>query len=180
MNCNLPPIEVLVRNNFIKDYPEDYGYTGGFLVSVRALSNQSLQFSILLKTGALYTGLPAHAICFTKNDKELSLSDSQMWDNISANIQVFTLDLLRYMDCTVKVESGIIIEGSYLFTIDYLGDNDLSRHPEHWKQLHALKTEHGLILYPQYRIQFKDKALCPDSDNVPRYKHNDTIWLSDN
>jgi len=38
------------------------GFTEARLVGIRALSNQSIQFTVLLSNGALYTGLPPHAV----------------------------------------------------------------------------------------------------------------------
>lgn len=134
---------------------------------------------MLLENGALFTGLPAHAFCFDKNIEGRSLLDSQMWDNISGEIDVVCLETLRYMECSVKLEdSKEIVSGQYLFTIDYVGNEDFSRDAIHWKQLHAIKLDEGnLTLYPQYRIKFKDKAICAKSNEAfPDYKFNDNIW----
>lgn len=179
MNCNLPPIGVYVRDSFLLNDNTTNNVTWGYLVSVRSLQNQSLQFTVLLETGALYTGLPAHSLCFTKDTSPKSLELCQMWDNISSSIDVVTLDLLRYMPCSVKLSNGELIKGIYKFTIDYCGENDLSRDPVHWKQAHCIEAEDGtFLLYPQYRIQFLDKALCFKSgDGLPKYKYNEEIWF---
>lgn len=176
MNTNLPPIQVWVRNEFL--FWEKSGYTYAHLISVRSLLNQALQFSVLTSDGALYTGLPSHAIAFRESATNISLQESSMWDNVSKEIQVITFDTLRYMECQVKTSSGSIVKGEYLFTIDYIGHNDLAASPEHWKQVHVIKSECGnMFIYPQYRIQFKDKGLCFDS-NAPLgdYKYNRQIW----
>lgn len=181
MNKSLPPISILVRNEFLYNHESGFGeYTKGHLVSVRALQNQALQFSVLLETGALFTGLPANSLCFIDRDNTRSLLDCQMWDNISSTIDVVVLETLRYMKCSVKLEdSKDIVTGNYLFTIDYVGENDLSRNPEHWKQLHAIELEEGnFCLYPQYRIKFLDSALCPKQEDFPDYKVNNIIWTS--
>jgi len=60
MNKNLPPLTIFVRNEFI--YKNKEGFTEARLVGIRALSNQSIQFTVLLSNGALYTGLPPHAV----------------------------------------------------------------------------------------------------------------------
>lgn len=176
-NNSLPSIGIYVRNKYLNGLP---GMTWGYLASVRALSNQALQFSVLLENGALYTGLPASALCFAADTPDISLSDAQMWDNISSNIEVFTIDLLRYMPCTVKLSSGFVISGTYRFSIDYCGDKDLSRDPIHWKQAHCIEGDKGeFLLYPQYRIQFQDTALCTEaSKGMPDYKFNDITWIS--
>jgi hypothetical protein len=177
MNKNLPPLTVFVRNEFI--FKEGTGFTEGRLVSVRALSNQVNQFQVLLLNGALYTGLPPHAICFRENTPEIDLEEAIMWDNISDQIDVITLDLLRYMPCVVKTTNDRFIEGVYLFTIDYVGNNDLSRDPEHWKMTHVIKADSGeMLIYPQYRIRFKDPALCYEVADLSKLKYNTTTWMT--
>jgi hypothetical protein len=177
MNKNLPPLTIFVRNEFI--YKNKEGFTEARLVGIRALSNQSIQFTVLLSNGALYTGLPPHALCFKQNAPKISLEESLMWDNISSEIDVITFDLLRYTPCTVKTINDKIIEGIYRFTIDYVGNNDLSRDPEHWKMTHVIESNDGnMLIYPQYRILFLDPALCFDKEkNFSDINYNTTIWM---
>lgn len=185
MNKSLPPVKVFVRGQFLYNFESGFGeYAPGYLVSVRSIMNQALQFSVLLDNGALFTGLPANAICFDKEAPALTLSACQMWNNISNEIDVFTIDLLRNMDCSVKVndlegdESGIV-HGYYLFSIDYVGKDTLATTPDQWKQFQVIQTYCGnLVVYPSYRIKFLDKALCDKSnEDFPKYKVNSTTWL---
>lgn len=180
MNINLPPLAVYVRNSFILDESDEKynSLTKGRLIGARALQNQAIQFQVLLDTGALFTGLPANSIVFKKDAPKRELIDCQMWDAISSQIEFIQFDMLLYMPCTLKLKSGDIIKGEYLFTIDHVGNSDLSRDPAEWKMFHVIKSEEGgMHLYPQYRIKFLDDALCLDSeDNFPKYKFNETIW----
>ena len=67
--------------------------------------------------------------------------------------------------------------GIYLFTIDFVGEG-YSRHPTHWKQLHAVQTRDGyFMLYPQYRVRFLDNALFEDVNTLPKYKANSRHWI---
>ena len=178
MNKNLPPIQLYVRNQFLFNQEEGFEkFTYCTLISVRALQNQALQFTVLLDNGALFTGLPAHAFCFSKEAKLRPLIQCQLWDCISKEIDVITLDSLRYMSCTVKL-GETIVKAQYHFSVDFVGNNDLSRNPIHWKMLHSLETEDGsFVLQPQYRIQFQDVALCNNAKNgLPKYKFNEKIW----
>lgn len=178
MNKNLPPIQLYVRNEFLFNQKSGHGqHTWCTLISVRALQNQAFQFSALLDNGALFTGLPANAFCFETTASKLPLNQSQLWDCISAEIDVITLDTLRYMPCTVKLGENIV-KAQYHFSVDFVGNNDLSRNPIHWKTLHALQTEDGnLVFQPQYRIQFQDSALAHNAKNgLPKYDFNENIW----
>lgn len=178
-NQNLPPIRVYVWDYFLFDCDSNKeGKTGGHLVSVRSRQNQALQFNVILDTGALFTGLPAHAITFRDdvfNDK-LQLQDAQMWDCISDDIDVFCMESLRYAECEVRPDMIGAKLAIYLFTVDFVGEG-YSRHPTHWKMLHAVQTIDGyLMLYHQYRITFLDKALYEKS-KTPEYKANSKHWI---
>lgn len=178
-NSTLPPIRVFIWNRFLFDDNSSHsGKTGGHLVSVRGRQNQALQFSVLLDNGALFTGLPAHAITFTEDEFNgiLNLQDAQMWDCVSDDLEVFTIEMLRYAECEVRPEMINAKLGTYLFTIDFVGEG-FSRHPTHWKQLHAIQTHDGyLLLYPQYRIRFLDKALL-EQEELPKYVANTKHWI---
>lgn len=179
-NANLPPIRVYIWNYFLFDCDSNHeGKTGGHLVSVRARQNQALQFSVLLDNGALFTGLPAHAITFREDlfNNKLQLQDAQMWDCVSDSIEVFTIETLRYAECEVVPKMIEAKLGMYLFTIDFVGEG-YSRHPTHWKQLHTIQTNDGyFMLYPQYRIRFLDSALLENKEELPKYKANTKQWI---
>ena len=84
---------------------------------------------------------------------------------------------LGYAECEVKAEQLGYVSGQYLFTIDFVGEG-YSRHPTHWKQLHAIQTNTGyFILYPQYRIRFVDAALLEEKEKLPAYRANTKQWI---
>lgn len=177
-NQSTPPIDVLVKESFMTG--SGNGFIPGILTHVRAVSNHALQFSVLMDDGALYTGLPVSALATRQNGLGSALSEVQMWDAIDSSIEVFTIDLLREMRCSVKLVSGQIVEGVYKFTIDANGDG-LSRHPYHWKMYHVVFDDLGrVLLYPQYRIQFLDLGLCPEAEGgfKRNYRGNTTLWAS--
>jgi hypothetical protein len=175
-NANLPPIPVIINNRFLCG--DATKHTAGHLISVRALYGQALQFSVLLEDGALFTGLPAHAITFSQTEN-LSLQECQMYDNIGDKIELFVMETLRYAKCTIKDVQSNIHEGIYLFTIDFVGKLGLEYNPEQWKQFHCIRTNEGrLLVYPQYRIRFLDSGLCPNTEgNYPQYIANKNHWI---
>lgn len=180
MNINLPPIKVFVRNKFMFDKSHELyeSKTIGRLIGARSLSNQAIQFQVLLDTGALYTGLPANAICFKEDAPDRELIDCQMWDSISSELDMIQYKTLLYMPCNLLTKNNDLIPSEYLFTIDHVGESDLSRDPTEWKMFHAVKSEEGNFhIYPQYRIQFLDDALCDKaSEGLPQYTFNTTIY----
>lgn len=175
-NANLPPLQVWVHKDFLETESEH-----GTLISVRAQMNQALQFSVLLESGALYTGLPINAIGVKPFNNPYELQVAQAYDCISSNIEVIILEPLRDMKCTFLPFGHHAPQPAYYkFTIDFV-ETGLARHPTQWKQFHVLADESGrLVTYPQYRIQFKDSALCPNSkDKLPNYKYNTELYLSE-
>lgn len=173
-NISLPPIPIWINNSYI--YKDKEGTSEGILIGVRSQLNKSLQFTVLLRSGALFTGVPVHMLSFTPEAHKRPLNEVLMWDNISSYIELVTFDTLRLMPCTVKLTNGEIISGTYQFTIDYVGLDDLSYNAEHWKMVHVIKADSGeMLVYPQYRIKFTDKGLCDEDSPLPN-KHNDVTW----
>jgi hypothetical protein len=175
-NVNLPPLQVKVSGSYLGI---DDPYEEGTLISVRALSNQAFQFSVLLESGALYTGIPINALCGKEASCSLTLSEAQMYDNIDEKIEAITLETLRYMPCTIRTNTSRIVSGIYLFSLCFVG-NALSRHPSQWKDFMVISTKEGFLAYPQYRIRFMDNALCPSLGKNMNYKYNETIHLCEN
>ena len=178
-NINLPPIGVFVRNKYlVKPSDSTYGdKTWGRLIGARSLSNQAIQFQVLLNTGALFTGLPANAICFEEDAPDRDLIDCQMWDSVSSSINFVQYKTLLYMPCDLMLKSKEVVKAEYLFTIDHVGEEDLSRCPTEWKMFHAVKSEEGNFhIYPQYRLRFLDDALCDKANSeMPKYTYNEII-----
>jgi hypothetical protein len=179
-NQNLPPLQIHVHNSFILENGE--GTSEGTLIGIRSLMNQAFQFTVLMTDGALFTGLPINALTRKKDNKTiLPIQEAQAYDCIGSRIEVITFDLLRYMKCKLKTFFNIFYDCQYLFTIDFIDENGLARHPVQWKQFHVLENSDGnLMCYPQYRIQFKDGAFCHESNKeLKNYKYNETIHLAE-
>lgn len=172
---NLPPLQIRVDNKYLTGKS---GFEEGILVGLRCLQNQAMQFTVLLESGALYTGLPISAL--SQEGFGLDLNVAQAYDNIGSSFDIITYDLIRYAHCTILDFNKKIHKGKYLFTVEFNDNNGLARHPVQWKQFHVISTEKGLMAYPQYRLKFIDDALCPNhKKDFPKYKFNDIVWLSE-
>lgn len=184
-NQNLPALPVYVHHSFLHKASEDSWKLkpeAGTLVSVRAQSNQALQFSVLLESGALYTGLPINALASAPHFDVMPLLKAQAYDCICSHIEVIELELLRRMKCTyLPWEEKTPHQAYYLFTIDFT-ETGLARHPVQWKQFHVLENARTgeWVTYPQYRIQFQDEALAAKHrSGMPEYKYNQTAHYSE-
>lgn len=173
-----PPIQVKVSNSYLKQN-KSYGHEKGTLIAIRVQQNQSFQFTVLLESGALFTGIPISAICGLEADTALDIMEAQAYDAIGEDIEVIEHQILRLMNCEVKTYENNLIKGVYLFTIEFR-NSGLARHPEQWKQFHVISSEYGFLAYPQYRIRFLDGALCPNhKEKMPKYVANTTLHVSE-
>lgn len=180
-NANTPAIPCYIRNSFLLpvEHPKYLGVTEAYMLSMRCLYGQAPQFNILLDTGAIFTGLPTHSICFRKDSLPIELPEAQLYDAVGSDIEVFVMETLQYAKCTVKCTSGQIRQGKYLFTLDFVGNTGLSRDPYNWKQMHCIESSCGnLLIYPQYRVKILDMALAPRcEENLPPYQANEKHWM---
>ena len=173
---NLEPIQIRVKDSYLFQNDTFTSATKGTLTSVRAMSNQALQFGVLLDTGAHFLGIPINAL--SQEGFGLKLKDAQAYDCIGSDIEVITYETMRFCPCRTKLFSNQYLDGYYLFSVEFR--SGLARHPEQWKQFHVISTKLGLIAYPQYRTIFMDDALCPKwSEPVPQYRENKTLHLSE-
>lgn len=184
MNINVPCIEVYVARWAVTDDKEKEGSEKGWLYGAKAPKHKALQFHVLLESGASYWGLPISALKITKEDGWLSLSDAQLWSNISTSITSCEFEFIRRMACSVRLRNGKTEKGIYRFTIDYNGRGDLSDTPNEHKCAHIVELDSGhLIAYPNNRIIFNDSSLVKGDAtsrgykiNTTEYRINETNW----
>lgn len=180
MNINIPCLEVYVARWALTDGKDKEGSERGWLYGVKAPKHKAFQFHVLLDSGASYWGLPISALKTTENDGWLSLSDAQLWSNISTSISACEFEFIRRMACTVRLRSGKTEKGIYRFTIDYEGQGDLSDTPNEHKCAHIIELDSGyLVAYPNNRVIFNDASLVKGNAATRGYKINTTEYLVD-
>jgi hypothetical protein len=183
-NKNLPPLKVFVRNEFLYDQQSGHGeFTEGWLHAIRSIKGLGFQFYVLLETGALFTGLPLHALCVKKDAPKWELAKTQLWDNLSYDISVIQFDFIKGMSCEVLLKDKTRETGSYIFTVDYAhpsdNSNGLSETPNEWKSAHFIELNNGnIVAYPPNRILFKDASLIDPNVDPSKlgYKVNTHYW----
>ena len=181
-NANTPAVPCYIHNSYLLDAadPDYFGKTEAYLLSLRCLYGQAPQFTVVLDTGAIFTGLPTSAICFKRDTLPMKLSEVQLYDAIGSDIEIFVMETIRYAKCTVRLNDGRILNGKYLFTVDFVGTSILARDPYNWKQMHCIETVEGnFLMYPQYRVKILDTALAArcESAKLPKYVANENHWM---
>jgi len=178
ISSSIPHFEVLVRKEFLYNLESHFGeYQSGVCFGVTSITNRALGFHVLLDNGAIYWRLPLHALAWDNNPSPIQISDAQFWDNISYNISVTKYDYLKNRECSFKVRSGKIVEGQYLFTIDYAESEYAESANEH-KCSHIIKGYDGnFYSMPNNRILWKDSSRI--KQEIPDYKINTHIYFAE-
>lgn len=177
---NLPPVEVLVRKEYLYDHKSGHGeYTPGLWISVKSVQGKALYFETLLTDyGALYDKLPISAFVWKTNDSAddyLPLDTLQLWDCFDYDITVIRKPLLSR--CEFFGKDRRMHPGEYLFTIDNCHrdsstlDINFSEHdPEH-KSFNVIKLDNGqFAAQPNNRVIWRDSSLIPEKVKTPDFK----------
>lgn len=192
--ANIPPIEVLIKKEFLTDFStDDYGegeYESAHWITTKSIPNQALYFeSFIHDYGALYDKLPIHAFVWKPIEgKEYPLDWLQLWDCFSYNISVIEKQRLRNARCEVILKDKSRVSGTYLFTIDSCSSdpNELdvswSETPNEHKSFNIIKLDNGqFAAQPNNRIIWRHQSQTPSTDlKQPYFKFSTRQWVCEN
>ena len=126
---------------------------------------------VMLECGAVYRGLPPHALAFDDKPDDWTLPQAQMWDCYGTQFS-----LLRYrflIGLQARATNGILCD--YLFTAVPIGDG-YSEHPSQSKEFMFMRTKgERLLILPTNKLRFIDKSFTAEVER-PRLKLADTVW----
>jgi hypothetical protein len=177
MLVNVPALRVFVFKKFLTNGEVSEGQEEGWLVAVRPIRHEALQWTVLLESGALFSGLPLNALTHKPAEAPIPLSEAQFWDCLTDRVECSTIDFLRHMSLGVKTKAIGALMGSYAFTLDFMGIGTLADSPDEWKAAHIVLLDNGAIAaYPNNRILFSDAALTPGGSTA-HYRVNTTKHL---
>jgi hypothetical protein len=181
-NANIPLIPVKVKKEFLRNLEDGHGdFLNGYLFGVYAQRNQALLFNVFLETGAVYYRLPINAFVDANNPstEQLNLSDLQLWDCLSNQIEVIQWAFLKDQAATVKLTNLGNVKGRYLFTIEFVQNdtNELDlgfiNVPGEYKCSHIILLDNGhFCAMPNNRIVWHDQAFVKTSNVKHDYKIN--------
>lgn len=169
MNINIPPIEAMVRLEFMNQH--DPQYTGRYvecqIFAVASLPAQTPLFHFTCPDGGIWWRMPIHAFCW-KECPARTLSDLVLWDSFSHHISCFTADLLRNKKMSITKRDGTKESGQYMFTLDWFGDG-FAEVPGQHKSGHVIKLDDGnFAIQPNNRIRLFDPNFTTNSERIPR------------
>jgi hypothetical protein len=176
---SLPPVEVLVRKEYLYDLKRGYGeFTPGIWASVKSVPGKALYFETLLtEYGALYDKLPLSAFVWKEQlEVDLPLETLQLWDCFDYDLTIIQKPILRACSFFDKNKS-VMHSGIYMFTIDNCHadfsslDVGFSEYdPEH-KSFNVIKLDNGqFAAQPNNRIIWKDSSLINESPRRPDFE----------
>lgn len=172
-NINVPKMKVFVRNDAFGGSADTF--EPAWLVSVRALRHRPLCWQVWVpRFAACYDKVPPHCLYWyepeTTEHKPLELHQVQMWECLSGSIELWRKDQLTDVPILVNLGKGQRIGGHYLFTIDYIPENqhlgfldmaDADLLDEH-KEGNVIRLSNGQIaVYPNNRLKWLPVSLTP-------------------
>lgn len=187
LNCDIPPTEVWVRDEFLKGHLSGHGETiRGYAFGVASVPGQAIGFHVLLENGAQYGRLPIHALLAEPRGRRFDKpSILETWDAPSSSVSCITYDFLVGKRVEANLSDAIPggwYPGEYLFTLDWYGSpyaegvGDLG-----WKCAHILRLDVGCFAaLPNNKIRWHDKAFVRPFFERPDYKVNPVKWSVEN
>jgi len=140
------------------------------IFGVTSIPSRALHFSILCESGAQWARIPLHMLRHELPEVGApchALNELQMWDCHGWDFSVTRYEYLRDMSCQYRQRDGLLVSGTYWFTLDHT-DNGYSNFPSEHKCYHVLTLNDGsgqIAAQPNNRILWQDDSWV--KPNVP-------------
>lgn len=150
-NVSTDPIRIRIPKKYLYGNENILDYERGYLVSVKAVNNSTLGFTVHLESGALFSNLPIEAIYYDDGkensyikEKDLHLSTDvlQPYSCIDGDVQYIQYEYLRGYKGLGRVGAEVK-PIAYQFTLDYR-DTSFSSDPEQYKTHNIVYIEDNL------------------------------------
>ena len=164
--CNLPRhLYVKVDMAFVSD-GEKQEIDDAVWFGLTAIPGRAWGCTVMLKCGAIYRGLPLHALAHGEIAiADWDLGDAQRWDCFGWNFTTIEYDYLMGLSCKVWIASRKIWEvGRYMFTAEPYGDG-FSMAPEQTKSHHFIKLNNGgITAVPGNNVLWNESSFTTPGD----------------
>jgi hypothetical protein len=127
----------------------------------------------MLECGAVYRGVPPHALSFGANpEQKWSLHDTQIWDCYGDQFSVVTYNYLHSQRAETRINN---LFGRYLFTVIPMYDG-YTQDPSQSKEFMFIQLDNGrLTILPTNEVRFHDKSYT-EGDWPKNIKLNNSVW----
>lgn len=184
LNANVPVFDCLIRKEYLYDLQKHHGeYINGTVFGLASVYGRALGFHVLTEHGAQIARLPISALVFTQHEPHLPLHYLQLWDCFAYDVSITDFDWLHEMRVQVALRDQQIFDGSYMFTVDWFGNNDSEEPGEDGhKNAHVIRLDCGCIAaQPNNRIIWHEPSVITSPSNLhkgerPDYLINTHKW----
>ena len=171
---NLPHhIYCWVDSSFIRKDVKPNTYEPCVWFALHAKAGHSWGCHVMLECGAVWRGVPPHALAFSPNpEKTWHLEDTQIWDCYGDQFSVLIYSYLHSQQAEIR-RNGLF--GRYLFTVVPMNDG-YSQHPSQSKEFMFIELDNGrLTIMPTNELRFHDKSYT-EGDWPKDIKLNTNTW----
>ncbi len=184
LNSNVPVFDCKIRSEYLYDLQSHHGeYENVTVFGLASIQGRALGFHLLTERGAQMARIPPSALTFEEHDPHLPLHYLQLWDCFSYNVSVVDFDWLHEMRVKVILRDHQVFEGSYMFTVDWFGNNDSEEAGDDGhKNAHVIQLDCGCITaQPNHRIIWHEPSCITnpyriDKGERPDYLINTHKW----
>lgn len=184
LNSDVPVFSCFVRSEFLYDLQSHHGeYEEVTVFGLASVQGRALGFHVLTERGAQIARLPLSALTFHKHEPHLPLHYLQLWDCFAYDVSVTKFSWLEEMRVKVVLRDRQFFDGSYMFTVDWYGNND-SEEPgdDGHKNAHVIQLDCGCIVaQPNNRVIWHEPSSITDPYRLdkgdrPDYLINTHKW----
>jgi hypothetical protein len=141
--------------------------------AIHAHAGRAWGCHVLLENGAVYRGVPPHALAFDEHaTPQWALEDAQIWDCYGPQFSVVQYNYLA--DLKTTDHKGRT--GRYLFTVVPLND-PYTEAPDQSKEFMFIVGDNGrLSILPTNKILFRDASFTKEASWPTDLKISDHVW----
>jgi hypothetical protein len=162
---------------FVSD-GEKQGLEDAVWFGLTAVPGRAWGCTIMLKCGALYRGLPLHALAHGEIAiMDWDINDAQRWDCFGWNFTTIEYEYLMGLSCRVWIANKKTWEvGRYLFTSEPYGDG-FSMDPSQTKSHHFIALNNGRITaVPGNHVLWKESSFTTPSEKPSWLRTQSQVW----
>ena len=151
------------------------GWEPAVWFAVRSDPGRAWGCHVMLECGAVYRGIPPHAISFSPQPSQLgwSLKEAQVWDCYGHDFDVVRYTYLS--DLTARYD-GTEKRGRYLFTA-CPRDDGFSAEPEQSKEFMFMRTQGDrLLIRPTNMLLFEECSFTEDTGWPTNLATANMVW----
>jgi len=165
LNTNIPPIECLVRGEYLRNLEDSHGtYFPCCIFGVSSIPGKVPLFHFLMEDGGIWWRMPISAFCW-KECEHQELDELVLWDSFSYYVSCTQFEVLKSKKMQYISRRRNEYQGTYLFTLDWANEDGnvaplgFSENPGQHKCGHVIKLDNGnFAIQPNNRILLNDPS----------------------